>query len=269
MEDQLDFLTNSNEKDVSKEMRELVDKLNYYSHLYYDLDSPAISDYEYDMMNNRLKALEKEHPELILKDSPTQRVGGVANSTFDKVTHEVALQSLQDIFNFDDLYEFDKRVKENGETDYCVETKIDGLSCALKYENGKLVQGATRGDGLVGEDVTQNVMTIKTIPHELKEPINITVRGEVFLSTADFEKLNEECEITGKKLFANARNAAAGSLRQLNPEITASRDLNIYIFIFTLFWSSIIIFFYFSFNFFHFFRRLLLLILLVFINHFI
>ena len=228
--DQLDIFNDNNKEEIKKEIKELVDKLNYYAHLYYDEDNPQISDYEYDMMNNRLKALERENPELILSNSPTQRVGGQAKSDFAKVTHEVPLQSLQDVFDFESIYEFDKRVHESGDTNYCVETKIDGLSCALKYENGVLVQGATRGDGNVGEDVTPNVMTIKSIPHKLKEKINITVRGEVFLSTADFEKLNEEREITGEKLFANARNAAAGSLRQLDSKVTASRPLDIYIF---------------------------------------
>ena len=228
--DQLDIFNDNNKEEIKKEIKELVDKLNYYAHLYYDEDNPQISDYEYDMMNNRLKALERENPELILSNSPTQRVGGQAKSDFAKVTHEVPLQSLQDVFDFESIYEFDKRVHESGDTNYCVETKIDGLSCALKDENGVLVQGATRGDGNVGEDVTPNVMTIKSIPHKLKEKINITVRGEVFLSTADFEKLNEEREITGEKLFANARNAAAGSLRQLDSKVTASRPLDIYIF---------------------------------------
>ena len=138
--------------------------------------------------------------------------------------------SLQDVFSYEELYEFDKRIKQSGETAYCVETKIDGLSCALKYENGILVQGATRGDGNVGEDVTENVKTIKSIPKKLEEPINITVRGEVFISKEDFEKLNEEREVLGKPLFANARNAAAGSLRQLDPKVTAERPLDIYIF---------------------------------------
>ena len=228
--DQLDIFNDNNKEEIKKEIKDLVEKLNYYSHLYYDEDNPQISDYEYDMMNNRLKALEKENPELILSNSPTQHVGGHVKSDFAKVTHEVALQSLQDVFDFESIYEFDKRVHESGDTNYCVETKIDGLSCALKYEDGVLIQGATRGDGNVGEDVTPNVKTIKSIPHRLKEKINITVRGEVFLSTADFEKLNEEREITGEKLFANARNAAAGSLRQLDSKVTASRPLDIYIF---------------------------------------
>ncbi len=215
---------------AKQEIKELVDKLNYYSNLYYNLDKPEISDYEYDMLNNRLKVLEAENPDLILPDSPLHKVGGTARKDLKQVVHEVPLLSLQDIFDFDSLYDFDKRVKENGQTDYCVETKIDGLSCALKYEKGILVQGATRGNGQIGEDVTENVKTIKTIPQKLKKEIDITVRGEVFISTADFEKMNEEREILEEPLFANARNAAAGSLRQLDPKITAKRPLNIYIF---------------------------------------
>ena len=215
---------------AKQEIKELVDKLNYYSNLYYNLDKPEISDYEYDMLNNRLKVLEAENPDLILPDSPLHKVGGIARKDLKQVVHEVPLLSLQDIFDFESLYDFDKRVKENGQTDYCVETKIDGLSCALKYEKGILVQGATRGNGQIGEDVTENVKTIKTIPQKLKKEIDITVRGEVFISTADFEKMNEEREILEEPLFANARNAAAGSLRQLDPKITAKRPLNIYIF---------------------------------------
>ena len=217
-------------KDAKAEIEELRKKIEYYSKLYYEEDNSPISDYDYDMMMNRLKTLEKENPELITKDSPTQKVGGKAREDFEKVTHEVPLLSLQDVFSYEELYEFDKRIKQSGETAYCVETKIDGLSCALKYENGILVQGATRGDGNVGEDVTENVKTIKSIPKKLEEPINITVRGEVFISKEDFEKLNEEREVLGKPLFANARNAAAGSLRQLDPKVTAERPLDIYIF---------------------------------------
>ncbi len=224
------------EKDISakktakEEIDELKEKINYYSKLYYDEDNSPLSDYDYDMMMNRLKALEKENPELITVDSPTQKVGGKARDDFEKVVHEVPLQSLQDVFSYDELYEFDKRIKQTGDTYYCVETKIDGLSCALKYENGILVQGATRGDGQIGEDVTENVKTIKSIPHKLKEPLNITVRGEVFISKEEFDKLNEEREVLGKPLFANARNTAAGSLRQLDPKITKERPLDIYIF---------------------------------------
>ena len=220
---------------AKKEIKELRKRLEYYAKLYYDMDSPAISDYEYDMMMNKLKALEKEFPELISKDSLTQKVGGHVKEGFKEVTHEVPLQSLQDVFSFEELKEFDERVKKvalenNEELKYVVETKIDGLSSALKYENGVLVQGATRGNGLVGEDVTENMKTIKHVPKELNEKINITVRGEVFIGTKEFEKMNEEREILEEPLFANARNAAAGSLRQLDSKITASRPLDIFIF---------------------------------------
>ncbi len=218
-------------KKVKQEINELRQKIGYYSKLYYDEDNSPLSDYDYDMMMNRLKALEKENPELITPDSPTQKVGGTARSDFEKVTHEVPLLSLQDVFSYEELYEFDKRIKQTGkQTNYCVETKIDGLSCALKYENGILVQGATRGDGVVGEDITENVKRIKSIPKKLTEPLNITVRGEVFIGKEDFEKLNEEREVLGEPKFANARNAAAGSLRQLDAKITAQRPLDIYIF---------------------------------------
>ena len=220
---------------AKKEIEELRKKLEYYANLYYDMDNPAISDYEYDMMMNKLKALEKEFPELISKESLTQKVGGHVKEGFKEVTHEVPLQSLQDVFSFEELKEFDDRVKKvaeenNEELKYVVETKIDGLSSALKYENGVFIQGATRGNGLVGEDVTENMKTIKHVPKELKEKINITVRGEVFIGTKEFEKMNEEREILDESLFANARNAAAGSLRQLDSKVTASRPLDIFIF---------------------------------------
>ena len=223
-------MENNQYSSVEEEITKLREKINYYSQLYYDMDNSPITDFEFDTMMNRLKKLEKEHPELITKDSPTQKVGGHVREDFAKVTHEVPLQSLQDVFSYEELYEFDKRIKQSGETNYCVETKIDGLSCALKYEKGILVQGATRGDGIVGEDVTENVKKIKSIPHKLKEPLDITVRGEVFIGRKEFETLNEEREVMGETLFANARNAAAGSLRQLNPKITAQRPLDIYIF---------------------------------------
>ena len=217
------------------EVKELREKLEYYAKLYYDMDSPAITDYEYDMMMNRLKALEKEFPELITRDSLTQKVGGHVKEGFKQVVHEVPLQSLQDIFSFEELRDFDTRVRKvaeenNEELKYVVETKIDGLSTALKYENGVFVQGATRGNGLIGEDVTDNLKTISHIPKELKGKIDITVRGEVFIGTKEFEKMNEEREILDETLFANARNAAAGSLRQLDSKVTATRPLDIFIF---------------------------------------
>ena len=217
------------------EIKELKDKLEYYAKKYYDDDEPEISDYEYDMMMNKLKALEKQFPELITADSLTQKVGGHVKEGFKEVVHEVPLQSLQDVFSFEELEEFDERIskqakEENEDLKYVVETKIDGLSTALEYKDGIFVRGATRGNGLVGEDITDNLRTIKTIPKVLTEKVNITVRGEVFIGTKEFEKMNEEQEIMGKPLFANARNAAAGYLRQLNPKVTAERPLDIYVF---------------------------------------
>ena len=224
-----------NLEETKKQINELREKLEYYANKYYDEDKPEITDYEYDMMMNRLKALEKEFPELITKDSLTQKVGGHVKEGFKEVVHEVPLQSLQDVFSFEELREFDDRIKkqaieENEELRYVVETKIDGLSAALEYVDGVFVRGATRGNGLIGEDVTDNLRTIKSIPKVLNEKVTITVRGEVFIGTKEFEKLNEEQEVLGKKLFANARNAAAGSLRQLNSKVTEERPLDIFIF---------------------------------------
>ena len=224
-----------NLEEAKKQINELRKKLEYYANKYYDEDKPEITDYEYDMMMNRLKALEKEFPELITKDSLTQKVGGHVKEGFKEVVHEVPLQSLQDVFSFEELREFDDRIKkqaieENEKLRYVVETKIDGLSTALEYVDGVFVRGATRGNGLIGEDVTDNLRTIKSIPKVLNEKVTITVRGEVFIGTKEFEKLNEEQEVLGKKLFANARNAAAGSLRQLNSKVTEERPLDIFIF---------------------------------------
>ena len=227
------------EKNKAKEeILKLRKQLEIWANKYYDEDNPEVSDYEYDMTMNKLKALEKEFPDLVTKDSLTQKVGGHVKEGFEKVEHEVPLQSLQDIFSFGELEEFKERVykaaKENNlkedDVKFVVETKIDGLSAALEYKDGKFVRGATRGNGLVGEDVTENLKTIKTIPKELPEPINIIVRGEVFIGKKEFEKMNEERELNEEKTFANARNAAAGSLRQLDTKITKKRPLDSYIF---------------------------------------
>lgn len=217
---------------AEKRIKELRDLTAYYAKKYYDDDDPEISDFEYDMLMLELRNLEKEFPEFITPDSLTQHVGGTVKEGFEKVEHEVPLQSLQDIFSFDELYEFDERVKKtlNDEVKYIVETKIDGLSVALEYKNGIFVRGATRGNGQVGEDVTDNLKTIKHIPKKLKEPIDITVRGEVFIGKNEFEQMNEERLENEETLFANARNAAAGSLRQLDSKIAASRPLDIFIF---------------------------------------
>ena len=225
-----------NKTEAKKRIEELREKTEYYAKKYYDDDKPEISDFEYDMLMVELRNLEKEYPEFISKDSLTQKVGGHVKEGFQKVTHEVPLQSLQDVFSFEEVEEFDERIRkqaeENGikEVNYVVETKIDGLSAALEYKQGKFVRGATRGNGLIGEDVTENLKTVKTIPMELTDKIDITVRGEVFISKQDFEKMNQEREENEEELFANARNAAAGSLRQLDSKITAKRPLDIYIF---------------------------------------
>ena len=219
---------------AQKRVEELVPLLNYYTQMYFD-DKQVVSDYDYDMLMKELKGIEKEFPELIRKDSPTQKVGASIKKGFEKVTHEVPLQSLQDVFSFEEVRDFDERMQKiakenNTELKYVVETKIDGLSAALEYKNGIFVRGATRGNGIVGEDVTENMKTIKTIPKKLAEPIDITVRGEVFIGKEEFEKLNADRLMDEEEQFANARNAAAGSLRQLDSKITAKRPLDIYIF---------------------------------------
>jgi len=243
-----------NKKDAKKRIEDLREITAYHAKKYYDDDAPEISDFEYDMLMLELRNLEKEYPEFIDKDSLTQHVGGTVKEGFEKVEHEIPLLSLQDIFNFQELDEFDERVRkaletykeeteENEQLDllqdennkkselkYVVETKIDGLSVALEYKDGIFVRGATRGNGQVGENITENLKTIKHIPKKLKEPINITVRGEVFIGKKEFDKMNEERQANEESLFANARNAAAGSLRQLDSEITAKRPLDIYIF---------------------------------------
>lgn len=220
-------------KERIEELRKLVE---YHAKKYYDEDKPEISDFEYDMLMVELRNLEKQFPEFNSKESLTQKVGGHVKEGFEKVTHEVPLQSLQDVFTIEEVREYiekiDEKSKENEikNNNYVVETKIDGLSAALEYKKGKFVKGATRGNGVVGEDVTENLKTVKTIPMELTEKIDITVRGEVFISKQDFEKMNQEREENEQELFANARNAAAGSLRQLDSKITAQRPLDIYIF---------------------------------------
>lgn len=218
--------------DVREKIEELKKDINYHNHRYYVLDDPKISDYEYDMMLRELEKLEKEHPELVTADSPTQRVGGAPLKEFNQVVHTVPLQSLQDVFSFQELKEWDGRVRGSLDEapEYVVELKIDGLSVALLYEGRALVRGATRGDGTVGEDVTLNLRTVKSIPLRLDEENLLEVRGEVYLSKKGFQELNEKREELGQPLFANPRNAAAGSLRQLDPKITAGRPLDIFVF---------------------------------------
>ncbi len=217
--------------ETEQRIRKLRECLLYHAKRYYVDDDPEISDYEYDRMYAELKALEEAHPEFLDPASPTQRVGGAALEKFEKVTHTVQMNSLADVFSFDELEEFLTRIGETVEDPlYSVEPKIDGLSVSLRYENGVFVQGATRGDGFVGEDVTQNIRTIFSVPLTLAEPLTLTVRGEVYMPRRVFERLNAAREAEGQALFANPRNAAAGSLRQLDPKVAAARALDIFIF---------------------------------------
>lgn len=216
---------------TEEKIRKLRAQIAYHARRYYVDDAPEISDFEYDRMYAELLSLEAAHPEFFDPASPTQRVGGAALEKFKKVTHSVPLNSLSDVFSFDELSEFLSRMSEAlPHPVYSVEPKIDGLSVALRYENGVLVSGATRGDGFVGEDVTENVKTILTVPLKLAEPLSLTVRGEVYMPRAAFRLLNEKREEAGLSLFANPRNAAAGSLRQLDSRLTAKRRLDIFVF---------------------------------------
>ena len=216
--------------EVQKEIEKLRKEINYHSKLYYVYDAPVISDYDFDMLMQRLKTLENEHPELITPDSPTQRVGGQALSQFTQVHHQVPLESLTDVFSYDELFAFGERMDSliSESHNYTVEPKIDGLSMSLEYENGVFVRGATRGDGTTGEDVTENLRTVRSVPLRIDNaPERLIVRGEVYMSKAVFEELNREREIRGEPLLANPRNAAAGSMRQLDPKVAASRKLDI------------------------------------------
>jgi len=219
--------------EVKKRIEELREKINYHDYRYYVLDSPVISDEEYDGLMRELIRLEEEYPEFKTPDSPTQRVGGEPLKNFEEYSHSVPMLSLSNAFEKEELLDFDRRVREiiAGErVEYVVEPKIDGLSVALEYEKGIFRRGGTRGDGFKGEDVTQNLRTIKSIPLKLTRPVSIEVRGEVFISKEAFEKINSEREEEGLETFANPRNLAAGSLRQLDPKITASRPLDIFVF---------------------------------------
>lgn len=218
-------------EDYKARIKQLRRELTHHAKLYYVYDAPEISDYEYDMLYAELLRLEAEHPDLYDPDSPTQRVGGAALEKFAKVRHSVPMNSLSDVFSFEELRDFLDRTKaQAGDIFYSVEPKIDGLSVALTYEKGVFTLGATRGDGETGEDVTQNIKTIFSIPMRLGEPLDICVRGEVYMPREVFSRLNSAREAEGKALFANPRNAAAGSLRQLDPKVTASRALDIFVF---------------------------------------
>ena len=218
--------------DVLERINHLRALIKYHSKRYYENDAPEISDFEYDKLFEELKELEKEHPEYYDPTSPTQRVGGEALDKFEKVTHEVRMGSLTDVFDFDSLVEFIRSVKREvgNDTEFSVEPKIDGLSVSLKYVDGILKIGATRGNGIIGEDVTANVKTIRSIPLEIDEKRNITLRGEVYMPHDSFEKLNRQKEESGETLWANPRNAAAGSLRCLDSKETAKRGLDIFVF---------------------------------------
>ena len=219
--------------DYLQEIKEIREKLEYYSRLYYDQDAPVISDYEYDMLMNRLKALEKEHPDAVTPDSPTQKVGGHRSEKFSPVTHMVPLESLADIFSYEELEDFIRKTDAalGGDVIYTVEPKIDGLSMALEYRDGHFWQGATRGDGITGEDVTENLRELRNIPLRLKNaPERLIVRGEVYMAREVFLAQNARREVEGTPLLANPRNAAAGSMRQLDPQVTKDRQLDIIVF---------------------------------------
>lgn len=219
---------------AQQEIGPLRAQISQWGKEYYEQDNPTVEDYVYDRAYQRLVQLETRFPELVTSDSPTQRVGGEAESQLTKVTHDIPMLSMGDVFSLDELMDFNSRQQDNTTVEvgqeYNLELKIDGLSLSLVYENGKLVQGSTRGNGNIGEDVTANVMTIKSVPHELPEPLSVEFRGECFMPKESFAKLNAAREAAGQPTFANPRNAAAGSLRQLDPKVTASRDLDTFMY---------------------------------------
>lgn len=218
--------------EAAKRAEELRSRLNRWSREYYVEDKPTVEDYVYDQEYAELVAIEEQYPDLITSDSPTQRVGGKVLSGFEKVTHDIPLYSLNDVFSKDELFAFDQRVQKaiGRPVDYCCELKIDGLSVSLRYENGEFVRGATRGDGTVGENLTENLKTVRSVPLKLKDAISIEVRGECFMPKKSFVQLNQAREAEGKDIFANPRNAAAGSLRQLDSKITAKRNLDTFLY---------------------------------------
>ena len=231
VEEQISFFGEENNKEEIKELKKLTKLVSHYNKKYYEEDISEITDFEYDKLSLRLRALEAKYPEF-KKNSPTSKIGGKNKDIFNKVFHEVQMQSLQDVFSFDAVREFVEKVqKEYGDdTEFVVETKIDGLSVSLEYENGKLVRGSTRGDGNVGEDVTENLRVVNGIPEELKRKDTIEVRGEVYLPREEFNNINEKLEKEGKKILSNPRNAAAGTLRQLDSTLVKSRNLSIFVF---------------------------------------
>ncbi|MEH6936805.1 NAD-dependent DNA ligase LigA [Bacillus sp. JJ664] len=219
------------DQSIIDKIEKLRSELSQYNYEYHVLDNPSVPDTEYDMLLHELIRLEEQYPELVTADSPTQRIGGQAIDLFEKVVHTYPMLSLGNAFNEGDLKDFDQRVKQDvDQISYVCELKIDGLAVSLHYENGMFIKGATRGDGSVGEDITHNLKTIKAIPLKLSEPLTLEVRGEAFMPKASFEKVNEQREKNGEELFANPRNAAAGSLRQLDPKIVAKRDLSFFVY---------------------------------------
>jgi len=222
-----------NKKEAKKEIERLREEINTHNYKYYVENNPIISDYEFDQLLKKLEQLESKFPDLITTDSPTQRVGGEPLKGFITVEHKAAMLSLDNTYTYDELREFDERVKKNvGKVDYIVEPKIDGAGVALLYEKGLLVRGATRGDGVQGDDITFNLKTIRSIPLKLKDGVlqNVEVRGEVYMPLKGFKQYNKEQTKKGEAAFANPRNAAAGSLRQLDPRIVASRPLDIFVY---------------------------------------
>ncbi|AUW62858.1 NAD-dependent DNA ligase LigA [Staphylococcus hominis] len=216
---------------IQNRVNELHDLLNQYSYEYYVKDNPSVPDSEYDKLLRELIDIENAHPELKTDDSPTVRVGGEAQSSFEKVNHETPMLSLGNAFNEEELRRFDERIREHiGKVEYMCELKIDGLAVSLKYEDGRFVQGLTRGDGTTGEDITENLRTIHAIPLKIKEPLNVEVRGEAYMPRRSFMRLNDEREKNEEQPFANPRNAAAGSLRQLDPKLAAKRKLSVFLY---------------------------------------
>ncbi|QAV25308.1 DNA ligase [Neobacillus thermocopriae] len=222
-------MKNVAQHDVEKQIAELREQIEKHNYAYYVLDQPSISDAEYDELMRKLMELEEQYPQYKTPDSPSQRVGGAPLEAFQKVTHRVPMLSLSNAFNEGDLRDFDRRVRQEvGDVRYVCELKIDGLAVSLRYEDGYFVQGATRGDGTTGEDITENLKTIRSLPLRLRKQVTIEVRGEAYMPRKSFEKLNEKRKMNGEELFANPRNAAAGSLRQLDPKVAASRQLDIF-----------------------------------------
>ena len=228
-------------KNIEKQIAELRDEIRFHEHQYYVLDDPKISDFEFDKLMQRLKDLEVQHPEFVTPDSPTQRVGGAPAAELPKVRHTTRMMSLDNTYSVDDLRDFDRRVRElagRDQVEYVAELKLDGLSMALTYQDGKLARGVTRGDGSVGEDVTFNIRTIRSVPLQLDakklaligHPAQFEVRGEVIMTRKAFEKTNAQREAAGEPKFANPRNSAAGSIRQLDPRIVAERKLDMFVY---------------------------------------